>query len=114
LVKNIINTADGVKPDPADQQKAAELSAKTRIQYLDAATTLKVGDTVNLTISGEPGLARFYPVGDDGMIQVPFMGSLKVSGLSANQIREAIGKWMVEHKLGSADQVTVRVSRVIK
>ena len=114
LVKNIVASADGVKSDPAEQEKAAQLSPKTRIQYLDAPTLLKVGDIVNLTFIAEPSLARMYPVGDDGMIRVPFMGPLKVVGLNANQIREGIGKWMAEHKLGSVDQVTVQGSRVIK
>ncbi len=78
-------------------------------QHLDPSAPAQAGDVLRITISGEPDLPASYRVAEDGTIRVPFVGAIKVSGLTAAQVRDAVGKQLSSKKLGSVDQVTVTV-----
>lgn len=69
------------------------------------------GDVLEVRIGGEPDLPTHYEVKADGTIRVPFLGSFKVVGQTAAQVRTAIGKQLSDRKLGQANQVTVNVLR---
>lgn len=84
---------------------------KTRVLVPDSASPVQVRDTLTITVAGEPDLPKMHIVGEDGTIRLPFVGSIKVAGLTAAQAREAIGKKLAEKKLGSVDQVTVTIIR---
>jgi len=99
LVKNIIATTDRSRTDPLPG-----------VDTLTEAALVQAGDIVNVTITGEPRLGGVR-VGQDGTIQLPFMGSIKVSGLNTAQVREAVGKRLVEKKLGTVDRVSITVTR---
>jgi beta-lactamase regulating signal transducer with metallopeptidase domain len=81
---------------------------------LPADAKVQAGDLLRLTISGEPDLPATYRVSDDGTIRLPFLGAIKVVGLTAAQIRDAVGKQLSDRRLGSASQVTVTVTRGLK
>ena len=78
---------------------------------LDPAAPVQAKDVMSITITGEPDLPAIHVVAEDGTIRLPFVGSIKVAGLTAAQAREAVGKRLSEKKVGSVDQVTVKVSR---
>lgn len=80
-------------------------------QHLDPSAPAQAGDQVRITIAGEPDLPANYRVAEDGTIRVPFVGAIKVAGLTAAQVREAVGKQLASKKLGSVDQVTVTIAR---
>jgi protein involved in polysaccharide export with SLBB domain len=55
-----------------------------------------------------------YKVTTEGTIRVPFIGSIKVVGLTAAQVRDSIGRQLAERRLGSASSVQVGVMRARK
>ncbi|SAI65545.1 capsular polysaccharide export protein [Bordetella ansorpii] len=62
-------------------------------------TELAFGDTG----AGVPG----YPVSSDGYVQFPYVGLLKVSGLTEGQVRSALAQGLINHI--PSPQITVRV-----
>ena len=90
------------------------LTEKHRIVMVAETEPVRNGDTLRVTISGEPDLPALYTVAEDGTIRLPFVGSIKVAGLTAAQAREAIGKQLAGKKLGSVNQVAVTVTRPVK
>jgi hypothetical protein len=99
------------------EQQMAELKHRLAgayelpVEHLAPAATLRAQDVLRITIAGEPDLPQSYTVGADGTIRFPFVGSIKVDGLTAAQVRESLGKKLSEKKLGSADQVTINADR---
>src|SRR5204862_3458239 len=81
------------------------------VEHLASTETLRAQDVLRITLAGEPDLPQSYTVGADGTIRFPFVGSLKVDGLTASQVRELLGKKLSEKKLGSAEQVTINAGR---
>jgi beta-lactamase regulating signal transducer with metallopeptidase domain len=73
----------------------------------DQNQAVKRGDILRIAIQGEPDLPTTYEVTADGTIRIPFLGVTKVSGLTAADIRTAVGKQLADKKLGAADRVTV-------
>ena len=95
----------------AMSDRLSRLTADVDAQAMAASEPARVGDTLRITIEGEPDLPSSYRVRDDGTIRLPFVGVLKVSGLSAAQVRDAVGKQLSDRKLGSASQVQVTLAR---
>jgi len=97
-----------------EQERAAMADRLLRdvdAQELAATEPARAGDTLRITIEGEPDLPSSYRVRDDGTIRLPFVGVLKVSGLTAAQVRDALGKQLSDRKLGSVNQVRVTLAR---
>jgi hypothetical protein len=97
----------------AEERAAAaeRLLRDVETQAVAATEPARVGDTLRITIEGEPDLPTSYKIREDGTIRLPFVGVLKVSGLTAAQVRDALGKQLSDRKLGSASQVRVTVAR---
>jgi len=60
-----------------------------------AQAPLRAGDTIEIRLAGVPGeemtaVSAQYTVGDDGMLNLPYINSVKVSGLLPNQAQKAI------------------------
>jgi beta-lactamase regulating signal transducer with metallopeptidase domain len=79
-------------------------------QPVAANEPVKAGDYLRINIDGED-IRMNYRVGDEGTIKMPLIGPIKVVGLTAAQVRDAIGKQLVAHKLKTADQVKVTLTR---
>jgi len=77
----------------------------------DQNQAVKRGDILRITVQGEPDLPSTYEVTADGTIRIPFLGATKVEGLTAADIRTAVGKQLADRKLGAADRVTVTVMK---
>ena len=97
--------------DAALLERLSRLTVDIEAQAVAATEPARVGDTLRITIEGEPELPSSYRVRDDGTIRLPFVGVLKVSGLTAAQVREAVGKQLSDRKLGSVSQVRVTLAR---
>jgi len=78
---------------------------------LAAAEQARAGDTMIVDIAGEPDLPRAYEVRADGTIRLPLVGTIKVSGLTTVQAKDAIGKLLADRRLGSAADLTVVIRR---
>jgi beta-lactamase regulating signal transducer with metallopeptidase domain len=77
----------------------------------DQNQALKRGDILRITVQGEPDLPSTYEVTADGTIRIPFLGATKVAGLTAADVRTAVGKQLADRKLGDAARVTVTLMR---
>ena len=80
-------------------------------QPVAANEPVRVGDYLRVDVEGED-MRMNYRVGDEGTIKMPLIGPIKVVGLTAAQVRDAIGKQLVAHKLKTVEQVKVTVTRV--
>lgn len=67
------------------------------------------GDTLTIIIYGEKELPQSFKVAADGYINYPYIGSLKVAGLSVRAVEAAIRARLVEGKYFSDPQVVVDV-----
>lgn len=62
---------------------------------LKAQSVLRAGDTLEIRLGGVPAeeIAQFnapYTVDESGMINIPYVGMVKASGLNANQVQKSI------------------------
>jgi polysaccharide export outer membrane protein len=67
-----------------------------------------------LAIAGEPDLPERYTVRPDGTIRIPFVGSVRVQGMTADQIREAVARQLSERNLKANPSVTVTIRRPVR
>jgi beta-lactamase regulating signal transducer with metallopeptidase domain len=76
-----------------------------------ASRPIEVGDFLFITIDGEWQLPTIYRIENEGSIRVPLLGSFRVLGQTPGQVREAIGKGLMNAKLGSPSKVHVEIRR---
>ena len=81
---------------------------------VDPSRPIAAGDVLSVAIEGEPDLPPTYFLREDGTIRILFLGTFKVAGQTAAQVRDAIGKALADRRLGSASQVTVTARRAIR
>jgi polysaccharide export outer membrane protein len=74
----------------------------------------RTGDVLALAIAGEPDLPERYTVRPDGTIRIPFVGSVRVQGMTADQIREAVARQLSERNLKANPSVTVTIRRPVR
>lgn len=77
------------------------------IWVLSFAYTVRVGDTIAIEVFQQPDFTRTVKVAFDGTIPYPYLGNVKVAGMTVEQIKE-----MVEHvvrKFIREPEVTVYV-----
>jgi len=71
----------------------------------------RAGDVLTLTVAGEPTLPSRYSVLRDGTIRLPFVGSVSVQGMTADQIQDAVARQLTEKNLKTNPTVTVEIRR---
>jgi multidrug resistance efflux pump len=72
---------------------------------------IQAGDMLFITIEGENLLPTIYRIESNGAIRLPLLGSFKVIGQTPGQVRETIGKRLMDAKLGSPAKVRVELRR---
>lgn len=82
-------------PEAAPASASAPVSAPTAAPAPEAAAPddgyrLGIGDRISITVLGERDLSLDLFVDDQGEINYPFLGEIKVAGLTINQLGEAI------------------------
>jgi polysaccharide biosynthesis/export protein len=65
------------------------------------------GDVVTVTVWGHPELSGKRVIGPDGEIQLPFVGSFRVAGMSADDASSKLTSALREDYLNTAASVTV-------
>lgn len=78
-----------------------------------AQATLRAGDTIELRLSGVPAdeIQQFnapYTIDDSGMINLPYIGSIKAAGLLANQLQAAVETKLKSEGIYTRPTVTVQ------
>jgi beta-lactamase regulating signal transducer with metallopeptidase domain len=103
----------------AGEIKAAEASRIGDQGRLMADTVLvtapdelvRAGDVLTIEISNEPDLPRAYLVQSDGTIRLPLVGAIRVLGLNVRQAHEAIGKQLMDRRLGEGAVLDMTLRR---
>ncbi len=93
-----------VAPEPSRPER------NDRTEFV-ASRPIAAGDTLFVSIDGESQLPTSYRVDSSGSIRVPLLGAFKVLGQTPGQVREAIGKRLMDAKLGSPARVRVEIRR---
>jgi len=78
-----------------------------QIQAPSGRYILGSGDAVTVTVWGHPELSGKRTIGPDGEIQLPFVGSFRVAGLSADDAGRKLTSALREDYLNTAASVTV-------
>jgi protein involved in polysaccharide export with SLBB domain len=76
---------------------------------------LRVGDTIELRLSGAPSgdnVDGSYTIHDDGTINLPNLGKVKIAGLSPAQVEELIQNRYVDAKIYNHPVVNVQQNSV--
>jgi beta-lactamase regulating signal transducer with metallopeptidase domain len=92
------------------RQGAADSLANT-VPVTDPNEEVRPGDLLVIEIVAEPDLPRHYQVRRDGTIRLPLIGSVRVGGSTATQVRDDIAKQMADRKLGTDRGVAVSLRR---
>lgn len=77
------------------EERQAELANNPNSEYL-----IGIGDKIQVSVRNFDELSKDYTVGTDGKIRIPFIGTLKVNGLSEEQaaakVEELVSDYVVE------------------
>ncbi|MCL4853719.1 MAG: polysaccharide export protein [Bryobacteraceae bacterium] len=92
-----------VVPLSSDVQVEAPLAAQAPDAY-----RMGVGDQISISVLGEPDLSVKVVINDEGSVNYPFLGEIKVLGLSLQQLRERIRSGLAPDYFVDP-QVTVQV-----
>lgn len=98
-------------PPPTPPAPAQAAAPKAPAPPAPDAKAYEVGpdDELSIVIYGETDLPKDFKVGPDGLINFPFIGDLKVAGLSIRGIEAEIRKRLVDGKYLSNPQVVAGV-----
>ena len=67
------------------------------------------GDTISILVWGHEGYTQTIPVRPDGKISYPFLGEIKVDGLTTTELSEKIREELLKHLINP--QVTVIIAQ---
>lgn len=73
--------------------------------------TLGLGDSVSLVVYGKPDLSVTAEVGEDGTVQLPLIGPVKVAGLSPNEAAARVAQAYQDGEFLVNPQVTMTLSK---
>jgi polysaccharide biosynthesis/export protein len=102
-----------VPPFAAEAQPPATLSPNSvrALAEFEASPSrgyqLGPGDVVDVTLWGHPELSGKQTIGPDGRIQIPFVNSLKISDLTADQAGEYITRAVSDDYIGAVATVQI-------
>jgi hypothetical protein len=101
----------------SEKSKLRMVTPDDPVKFAEAVTEavpsrpIEVGDFLLVTIEGESQLPTLFRIESNGSLRVPLLGSFKVLGQTPGQVRETIGKRLMDAKLGSPAKVHVEIRR---
>jgi hypothetical protein len=87
----------------------AELLLESRV--MEAGTPAQAGDVLLIQVADEPALPRAYRVDQQGRIRIPFVGQIRVQGMTAEQVQTEVSRQLVAKNLKTNPSVTVSLRR---
>jgi polysaccharide biosynthesis/export protein len=72
-----------------------------------ARYTLGPGDQVNVTVWARPELSGQHVVGPDGDIQIPFLGSVRITDMTPDEASTKLSSALSEYYLGAYATITI-------
>jgi hypothetical protein len=98
---------------PAWQIVAVERDRLAETDVVSSPTEpVRAGDVLGITIHNEPDLPKAFVVQADGTIRFPLVGAIRVLGLTAREVQEALGKQLADRKLAAESAVEVTLRRL--
>ena len=104
------NTSKSSTPPASNLQDFASRPIDDELPQIKAPNgkyILGSGDVVTVTVWGHPELSGKRVIGPDGEIQLPFVGSFRVAGLSADDAGSKLTSALREDYLNTAAAITV-------
>jgi len=101
----------------SEKSKLRMVTPDDPVKFAEAVTEavpsrpIEAGDFLFVMIEGESQLPTLYRIESTGSLRVPLLGTFKVLGQTPGQVREAIGKRLLDAKLGSPAKVHVEIRR---
>ncbi|MEJ7810894.1 MAG: SLBB domain-containing protein [Gemmatimonadaceae bacterium] len=74
----------------AQQAGTASIGREPTALAVPASAALAPGDAIRLSVSLEPNLGGLFPVDEAGMVALPFLGTRKVTGLPASELKQRL------------------------
>ncbi len=84
-------------------------NSKVKLPAPIESTTLGPGDVFTLQVVGEKELPSEYQIASDGTVDLPYIHSLKVSGLEPQEVARLVRKRLIEEKILNDPSVVVSV-----
>jgi protein involved in polysaccharide export with SLBB domain len=79
------------------------------ISPLAVASALQSGDELKIIVFGEDALSGIYPIGPNGAIQMPLIGSIPAAGRTRAEVERAINEAYTRGKFLQEPKITVSV-----
>ncbi|MCC7035522.1 MAG: polysaccharide export protein [Acidobacteria bacterium] len=101
-----------ILPGPADARALFE-SAFLRMPKLSPEYVLGEGDQLDVVFVGEDvleGTTKALTIGNDGTINMPYVGAVKSAGLTPGELEETIARLYAEKQLLKNPQVLVHIT----
>jgi polysaccharide biosynthesis/export protein len=94
------STGPVAKVGIVDQTTSAELGQQDYTGTESPTYTLRPSDVVSVTVFREPDLSvESVPVGADGMLSLPLIGSLKVDGMTTRDLEATVAQRLAKGEL---------------
>ncbi len=106
-----------LRPPPVAAARARtseQVARETGVEWPavdDPAAVVRPGDRLSVAISTEPDLHGPYTVSRAGTMHLPFLGDIRVVGLTARQVRDAITTQLQVHNLTRDASIDVTIRR---
>lgn len=81
--------------------------------------TLRAGDTIEVRLAGVPseeiaGFSAVQTVDEDGMLNIPYIGKIKVAGLDTSMAQHTIESRLISDKIYTSPTVTLSVQNTMR
>ena len=110
LSANTAKPAAAHFPSASESESFGGMASDDELPQIQAPSgryILGSGDIVTVTVWGHPELSGKRVIGPDGEIQLPFVGSFRITGLSADDAGRKLTSALREDYLNTAASVTV-------
>lgn len=91
-----VRAAPVQQPRPQPVVQAAPVQPQSqplRQQYVDrGGYQLGVGDSLHISVHGEPDLTMDVRIGESGVVNYPFLGDIRVRGMTVAQLEQTIDR----------------------
>lgn len=88
------------------------LLALAPLATLEAGTQLRIGDSIEIRISGVPGeeqgqINNLYTISSDGTIELPYINPVRAVGLTPSQLARSIRQVYIDNQIYRTPNITV-------
>lgn len=109
LAATLVLLVFGVQASALAACSGSQDNSQVKLPAPVESTTLGPGDVFTLQVVGEKELPSEYQIASDGTVDLPYIHSLKVSGLEPQEVARLVRKRLIEEKILNDPSVVVSV-----